>query len=56
MITDNFVNRHIGPGKEEIEKMLKFIGVNSIDALIDETVPSSIRMKSPLNMPKGINE
>ena len=56
MITDNFIGRHVGPGKEEIEKMLNVIGVSSLDALIEETVPSSIRMKTPLQLPKGINE
>ena len=56
MITDNFSGRHIGPGKKEIEKMLDFVGVKSIDALIDETIPLSIRMKEPLKLPEGINE
>lgn len=56
MITDNFAKRHIGPNDEEVEIMLKKIGVSSIDGLIDETVPASIRLKEPLNLPKGLNE
>lgn len=56
MITDNFTSRHIGPGKEEVEKMLSVIGAKTIDALIEETIPTSIRMKAPLNLPTGINE
>jgi len=56
MITDNFTFRHNGPGKEEVEKMLTVIGAKTVDALIEETVPASIRMKTPLNLPNGINE
>jgi len=56
MITDNFTGRHIGPGKEETEKMLAVAGVNSVDALIAETIPSSIRLKKSLDLPAGINE
>jgi len=56
MVTDNFTGRHIGPGKEETEKMLAVTGLTSVDALIDETIPSSIRLKQPLNLPAGINE
>ena len=56
MITDNFINRHNGPKEEEVELMLKKIGVNSLDELIDKTVPASIRLKSPLNLEKGLNE
>jgi glycine dehydrogenase len=56
MITDNFTFRHNGPGKEEIENMLAVIGAKTVDALIEETVPASIRMKAPLNLQNGINE
>jgi glycine dehydrogenase len=56
MITDNFTERHIGQGKEETDKMLAVIGASSLDALIDETIPASIRMKNKLNLPEGINE
>jgi len=56
MITNNFIDRHNGPGTNELEKMLRTIGVNSLDQLIDETVPSTIRLQKPLNLPPGINE
>lgn len=56
MITDNFTLRHNGPGKDEIENMLSVIGAKTVDTLIEETVPASIRMKTPLNLPNGINE
>jgi hypothetical protein len=37
----DFANRrHIGPSPDEIAEMLQVVGVSSLDALIDETVPS----------------
>jgi len=46
----DFANRrHIGPSPVEIEDMLKVIGVDSLDALIDQTVPESIRQSEPLD-------
>ena len=56
MIKNNFARRHNGPFGDEIGKMLEKTGVNSIDQLIDQTVPSSIRMKEPLSLPAGMNE
>ncbi|NWJ51600.1 MAG: aminomethyl-transferring glycine dehydrogenase [Bacteroidetes bacterium] len=56
MITNNFVDRHLGPRPEEVELMLKKIGVSSIEQLIDETVPAAIRLQEPLDLPKGLNE
>ena len=41
---DEFVNRHIGPDHSEIKDMLDVIGVDSIDSLIDETIPEQIRL------------
>ena len=56
MINNNFARRHNGPFGDEINMMLEKIGVKSLDQLIDQTVPSSIRMKEPLNLPTGMNE
>jgi glycine dehydrogenase len=39
-----FISRHIGPNAEQTNAMLKDIGSNSVDALIDEIVPSDIRL------------
>ena len=47
---DKFVNRHIGPNDEEIMEMLKTIGVNTLDELIDQTVPSQIRLNKKLQL------
>lgn len=56
MITDNFLNRHNGPRQSDLAKMCATIGVQSVDQLIEETVPASIRLKQPLNLPEGLNE
>ena len=49
MHPDNFESRHLGPNEEEIEKMLSRLQLKSIGALMDETIPESIRLKRPLN-------
>ncbi len=53
----DFANRrHIGPSPEEIEAMLKVLGVDTLDELIDQTVPESIRTKEPLEFGKPKSE
>ncbi len=53
----DFANRrHIGPSPAEMEEMLKVIGYKSLDALIDATVPSSIRQKDPLAWGAALTE
>jgi glycine dehydrogenase len=56
MRTDSFVLRHIGPRENELEEMLKTIGVSSIEELIDKTIPSDIRLKNNLNLPIAMSE
>lgn len=56
MITDNFVSRHNGPRDHELDEMLKVVGVSSLDELINQTVPTSIRLKKPLNLPLPLSE
>lgn len=53
---ENFSRRHIGINASEKEIMLSTIGVDSIDTLIDQTVPSRIRLKSQLNIPEALAE
>jgi glycine dehydrogenase len=53
---DKFADRHIGPEKDDVKEMLKTIGVKTIDQLIDETVPASIRSKEPLELSKPVTE
>jgi glycine dehydrogenase len=48
---DHFIPRHIGPRPEDVAEMLGVIGVESLEALIDQTVPASIRLERPLALP-----
>jgi glycine dehydrogenase len=54
--TDQFVNRHNGPSDRDVQEMLKAIDAPSLDALIDQTIPAAIRLKTPLNLPEGMSE
>ncbi|MGA7722592.1 MAG: aminomethyl-transferring glycine dehydrogenase [Ignavibacteriaceae bacterium] len=53
---DNFVNRHIGPNKNEIDDMLRTVGVNTIDQLIKDTIPEDIRLKESLVLNEPLSE
>jgi glycine dehydrogenase len=53
---NEFSGRHIGPNTHETEQMLKTIGVGSLDELIDNTIPSSIRNKAALEIPGPLSE
>jgi len=55
--SDTFPDRHIGPSEAEIQEMLATLGLPSLDALVDETVPPSIRRDAlKLPAPKGEHE
>lgn len=53
---DTFVSRHNGPREKEVKEMLKKIGVSSVDELINQTVPSNIRLKEPLRVGAPLTE
>ncbi|MHA6250093.1 aminomethyl-transferring glycine dehydrogenase [Pontibacter sp. CAU 1760] len=53
---DVFKERHNGPDKAQMQDMLKTIGADSLDKLIEETVPAAIRLKKPLNLPAALSE
>ncbi|WP_020407906.1 aminomethyl-transferring glycine dehydrogenase [Hahella ganghwensis] len=53
---DAFVPRHIGPNANDIQAMLEVLGVDSVDALIDNTVPATIRNPNPLNLAPAVTE
>ena len=53
---DQFVKRHIGISEDELNAMLKAIKVKSLDQLIDQTVPSNIRLKKGLKLPEALTE
>ncbi len=54
--TDQFVNRHNGPSERDVQDMLKKINAPTLDALINQTIPAKIRLKTPLNLPEGLSE
>ncbi|HAV40443.1 MAG TPA: glycine dehydrogenase (aminomethyl-transferring), partial [Aquificaceae bacterium] len=56
MRTDSFVLRHIGPRENEVKEMVATIGVQSLDELIDKTIPADIRLPHELNLPKAMSE
>ncbi len=53
---DTFVRRHIGPQPEEAAEMLKTLGYDSLDAMIDALVPADIRLAAPLAVPAALSE
>ncbi|HAD99959.1 MAG TPA: glycine dehydrogenase (aminomethyl-transferring) [Rhodospirillaceae bacterium] len=55
-IREDFIRRHIGPGQSQIREMLTTLGYPSIEALLQATVPASIRLDEPLNLPPATRE
>jgi len=53
---DAFVHRHLGVNNQEKEQMLQYLGVSSLEQLIDLTIPSDIRLEKPLNLPSAKSE
>jgi glycine dehydrogenase len=51
-----FSKRHIGPRNSQIEEMVKTCGFNTLDELIESTIPDLIRSKDPLNLDKEMSE
>jgi len=56
MLSDKFVNRHNGPREEDLPQMLKTIGVDSLDELIEKTVPKEIMLEKALRLPEPMSE
>ena len=56
MKTELFLNRHIGPRQDEIKTMLNCIGLNSIEELIDETIPKNIRLNKDIQLEPAMSE
>lgn len=56
MTQSPFLERHIGPGDADQRIMLNKLGMTSMEALISQTVPASIRMDGALSIPDGIGE
>src|ERR1700723_234412 len=51
-----FVRRHIGPSPRDVAAMLETVGARSLNALMAETLPASIRQKSPLDVGLPLSE
>jgi glycine dehydrogenase len=51
-----FVRRHIGPSPRDVSAMLETVGAKSLGALMAETLPSSIRQKTPLDLGTALSE
>jgi glycine dehydrogenase len=56
MKTDLLASRHIGINEQDTALMLRKIGVNSLDELIDKTIPANIRLKEPLALTSPLTE
>jgi glycine dehydrogenase len=56
MFKEKFAHRHIGPNPTELNIILKTIGVESVEELLNQTIPDNIRLKKDLNIPEGISE
>ncbi|HEX2723095.1 MAG TPA: aminomethyl-transferring glycine dehydrogenase, partial [Gemmatimonadaceae bacterium] len=50
---ESFVPRHIGPGPADIDKMVAAVGFDSLDDLIDATIPEKIRFRGDMGIPHG---
>src|SRR4029453_347078 len=53
---DEFSRRHIGPNENETAEMLRAVGFENLDGLIDATVPKNIRLDRALNLPEAKSE
>ncbi len=53
---EQFAHRHHGNNTAAIEKMLEVIGADSIEQLIDETIPEGIRLSKKMNLPEAVSE
>ena len=55
-VTDRFASRHVGPSDADVSAMLDALGVDSLDTLVDEAIPASIRSRKPLDLPPAVTE
>ena len=53
---DKFIDRHIGPNQEEIKEMLNSIGIDSLDKLVNETIPEQIKLNKELKLQEPLSE
>ena len=53
---EQFADRHIGPSPDDVAHMLAALGLSSLDELIDQAVPASIRDDKPLDVDDALSE
>src|ERR1700730_3450395 len=53
---NSFADRHIGPNADEVFSMLRELGYDNLDALIDAAVPKNIRLDRQLDLPEAQSE
>src|SRR4026207_2018190 len=53
---NSFARRHIGPNEEEVRVMLREVGFEDLDSLVQAAVPRNIRLDRDLNLPKAKSE
>jgi len=56
MRTDLFASRHIGISEDDLQHMLKTVKAESLDQIIEETIPSDIRLPQPLQLSEAVSE
>lgn len=56
MKTAAFASRHIGSNASDLKEMLEVVGVNSLEELIDKTIPNNIKLKQDLDLPDAMSE
>jgi len=54
--SERFQDRHIGPDSHDLQTMLATSGARSMAELVDQTIPSSIRLKQPLELKPAMTE
>jgi glycine dehydrogenase len=54
--SDRFEHRHIGPDADDVRTMLRAVRAPSLEALVDETLPTDIRLRRELDLPQAVDE
>jgi glycine dehydrogenase len=53
---EDFLHRHVGTSAEEQAAMLKILGYDDLDALVDAAIPGSVRSLTELDLPPAVSE
>src|SRR6266498_410784 len=54
--SNSFARRHIGPNEDEVRTMLREVGFENLDSLVEAAVPKNIRFNRELNLPEPKSE